>query len=117
MTYEAERFYITDKAYVDFKQLFTINKSKAFYVTRAKKNFNFERISSLKPDKINGIICDQTVKLNKIKSSTYYPVVSRRIKYFDKEHHRTFVFLTNNFTQTAVDIAMLYKYRREVKLF
>ncbi len=30
-------------------------------------------------------------------------------KFFDKEQRRTFVFLTNNFTQPAVDIAMLYK--------
>ncbi len=40
LTYEADGFYIMDKAYVDFKRLFTINLSKAFYVTRAKDNFN-----------------------------------------------------------------------------
>ena len=117
LTYEADGFYIMDKAYVDFKRLFTINQSKAFYVTRAKENFNFRRISSLKSDKTNGVICDQTVKLKGIKSSTYYPVVLRRIKYFDKEQRRTFVFLTNNFSQSAVDIAMLYKYRWKVELF
>ncbi len=117
MTYEADGFYIMDKAYVDFKRLFIINQSQAFYVTRAKENFNFKRISSIKSDKINGIICDQTVKLKGIKSSTYYPVVLRRIKYFDKELRRTFVFLTNNFSQSAVDIAMLYKYRWKVELF
>ena len=117
LTYEADGFYIMDKAYIDFKRLFNINQSKAFYVTRAKENFNFKRISSLKSDKTNGVICDQTVKLKGIKSSTYYPVVLRRIKYFDKEQRRIFVFLTNNFSQSAVDIAMLYKYRWKVELF
>ena len=117
LTYEADGFYIMDKAYADFKRLFIINQSKAFYVTRAKENFNFERISSLKSDKTNGVICDQTVKLKGVKSSIYYPVVLRRIKYFDKEQRRTFVFLTNNFSQSAVDIAMLYKYRWKVELF
>lgn len=117
LTYEADGFYIMDKAYVDFKGLFTINQSKAFYVTRAKENFNFKRIGSLKSDKPNGVICDQTIKLKGIKSSTYYPVVLRRIKFFDKEQRRTFVFLTDNFSQSAVDIAMLYKCRWKVELF
>ena len=117
LTYEADGFYIMDKAYVDFKRLFTINLSLAYYVTRAKENFNFKRISSVKPDKTNGIICDQIVKLNGVKSSTYYPTVLRRIKYFDKEQQRIFIFLTNNFIQSAVDIAMLYKYRWKVELF
>ena len=117
LTYEADGFYIMDKAYVDFKRLFTIHLSKAFFVTRAKENFTFKRINSAKPDKTNGIICDQTVKLKGVKSSTYYPAILRRIKYFDKEQQRTFVFLNNNFTQSAVDIAMLYKYRWKVELF
>ena len=117
LTYEADGFYIMDKAYVDFKRLFAIHLSKAFYVTRAKENFNFKRISSVKPDKENGIICDQTVKLKGVKSSMHYPVVLRRVKYFDKEQRRIFVFLTNNFTQSALDIAMLYKYRWKVELF
>jgi Domain of unknown function (DUF4372)/Transposase DDE domain len=117
LTYEADGFYIMDKAYVDFKRLFAINLSKAYYVIRAKENFNFKRISSVKPDKINGVICDQIVKLKGVKSSVYYPDILRRIKYFDKEQQRTFVFLTNNFIQPAVDIAMLYKYRWKVELF
>ena len=117
LTYEANGFYIMDKAYIDFKRLFTINLSKAFYVTRAKENFNFKRISSVNPDKTKGIICDQTVKLKGVKSSAYYPLALRRIKYFDKEQRRTFVFLTNNFIQPASDIALLYKYRWKVELF
>jgi hypothetical protein len=117
LTYEADGFYIMDKAYVDFKRLFTINLSHAYYITRAKENFNFKRISSVKPDKTKGIICDQIVKLKGVKSSKYYPATLRRIKYFDKEQRRTFVFLTNNFTQSAIDIAMLYKYRWKVELF
>ena len=41
----------------------------------------------------------------------------RRIKFFDKEQQRIFVFLTNNFTQEATDIALPYKYRWKVELF
>ncbi|MDN3657512.1 IS4 family transposase [Ferruginibacter paludis] len=117
LIYEADGFYVVDKAYVDFKRLFSINSARAYFVVRAKENLNFRRIRSVKPDKANSILCDQTIKLKSIKSSTNYPEVLRRIKYFDKEQQRIFVFLTNNFQQPATDIALLYKYRWKVELF
>ena len=117
LPYEAGGFCIKDKAYIDFIRLFVIHLSKAYFVTRAKDNFSFRRISSLKIDKGNGIVCDQTIKLNGIKSSAKYPEVLRRIKYFYPEQQRAFLFITNNFTQHAIDIALLYKYRWKVELF
>lgn len=117
LTYEAGGFYVMDKAYVDFKRLLVIHLSNAYFVTRAKDNFNFRRISSVKTDKIKGVMCDQKVKLKGIRSSINYPEILRRIKYFDVEQQRYFVFLTNNFTQPATDIALLYKYRWKVELF
>lgn len=117
LTYEVGGFYVMDKAYVDFRRLFAIDESKAYYVTRAKDNFCFTRVCSVKPDKSKGIICDQSVKLKGIKSHKSYPKQIRRIKYFDIEQQRTFVFITNNFDQPATDIAMLYQYRWKVELF
>lgn len=117
LTYEVDGFYIMDKAYIDYKRLYTINQSLAFFVTRAKDNFKFKRISSSKADKSKGIICDQTVKLTGYKSLKSYPENLRRIKYFDLEEKNSFVFLTNNFTQNASDITLLYKYRWRVELF
>lgn len=46
-----------------------------------------------------------------------YPEKLRRIKFYDEEQKRTFVFITNNFSLAALDIAMLYKYRWKVELF
>lgn len=117
LTYEVDAFYIMDKAYIDFKRLFTIHQSLGFFVIRAKDNFKFKRISSSKSDKLKGILCDQTIKLTVCKSLKSYPENLRRIKYFDSEEKNTFVFLTNNFKQNANDITMLYKYRWRVELF
>ncbi len=117
LTYEAGGFYVMDKAYIDFGRLYIIHEARAFFVTRAKDNLNFKRISSSEPDKKNGIICDQTIQLKGYYSLRSFPENIRRIKYFDKEQQRTFVFLTNNFTQNATDIALLYKYRWKVELF
>jgi IS4 transposase len=56
-------------------------------------------------------------KRNNSFNISLHPEYLRRIKYFDKEQQRTFVFLTNNFSLNATDIAMLYKYRWKVELF
>ena len=53
----------------------------------------------------------------KFYSAIDYPEKMRRVKYYDEEQKRTFVFLTNNFTLAAKDVAMLYKYRWKVELF
>ena len=46
-----------------------------------------------------------------------YPEKLRRIKYYDDETGKTFVFLTNNFDLDATEIALLYKYRWRIELF
>lgn len=117
LSYEAGGFYVMDKAYVDFKRLYNIDGSLAYFVTRAKDNFSFTRVRSVKPEKSKGVMCDQTVRLKGKKSNKAYPKYIRRIKYYDVEQQRYFVFITNNFDQAATDIALLYKYRWKVELF
>jgi len=117
LVYEQDGYYILDRGYVDFKRLYIIHQQKAFFVTRAKDNTQLRRVYSSKVDKSTGVLCDQKVKLSGVKTKLHYPEQLRRIKYFDKEQQRTFVFLTNNFSLKAVDIAMLYKYRWKVELF
>ena len=58
LSYEAGGFYIMDKAYVDFKRLYNIDGSLAYFVTRAKDNFSFTRVRSIKPEKSKGVMCD-----------------------------------------------------------
>lgn len=106
-----------DRGYIDFERLYIIHQHKAFFVTRAKNNFQFKRIYSAKVEKSMGVMCDQTIQLSGFKSSKEYPEKLRRIKFYDAEQKRTLVFITNNFTLTALDIARLYKYRWKVELF
>lgn len=117
LTYETGGYYVLDRAYVDFERLFFIHTSKAFFVTRAKDNFKFERIYSSKSDKSKGIMCDQIIRLKGYYSQKHYPEKLRRIKFYDAEQERTLVFLTNNTTLCATEIALLYKYRWKVELF
>jgi hypothetical protein len=117
LLYEAGGYYIMDRGYVDFSRLYFIHQWKAFFVTRAKDNFKFKRLYSAPTDKSKGIRCDQTIMLQGYYSLKSYPEKLRRIKFYDEQQQRTFVFITNNFTQSALDIAMLYKYRWKVELF
>ena len=114
---EAGAFYIMDRGYLDFLRLFQITQALAFFVTRAKRNFAFERIYSHPADKEACILCDQTIKLSNSLVSKDYPEKLRRIKFYDKERDKKLVFLTNNFSLPALTIAKLYKSRWQVELF
>ena len=114
---EPGSFYIMDRAYIDFFRLYSLHQCSAFFVTTAKKNFQFKRIYSRKVDKSTGLRCDQTIRLTGTKSFQYYPEKLRRISYVDKETLNRYVFLTNNFVLSALVIAILYKCRWNIELF
>ncbi len=61
---EAGSFYIMDRGYLDFARLYKLGQCLAFFVTRAKNNFRFQRLYSHPVDKSTGLICDQTIRLS-----------------------------------------------------
>lgn len=117
IVYEPYAYYIFDRAYVDYKRLYVLTSQKAFFVLRAKSNLKFKRMYSNKSDKSTGVKSDQTGKLTGFYTSKDYPEKIRRVRFYDFESKRTFVFLTNNFDLTAIQIAFLYKQRWQIELF
>lgn len=117
LAYEAGAFYIFDRGYVDFARLCRLHLSGAFFVTRAKKNFRFQRRYSRPVDKTTGLRFDQTIVLAGFYAQQDYPVALRRIGFRDPKTGKMLVFLTNNFTQPALTIAQLYRCRWQVELF
>ncbi len=114
---EAGAIYVMGRGYVDFERLYTIHQSSAFFVTRAKSNFNFRRLYSQPVDKSTGILCDQIIVLNGFYAKKAYPDKLRRIKYYDADKNKKLVFLTNNFMLPALAIADIYRCRWQVELF
>ncbi len=114
---EPGAFYILDRAYLDFSRLYTLHQCLAFFVTRAKKRFQFRRLYSHPIDKTTGLRCDQTILLTGFYPSKDYPEKLRRIRYVDPETEKRFVFLTNNFALPALTITQLHKCRWQVELF
>lgn len=117
LIFEAQAVYLMDKGYLDFARLYRMNAASAFFVTRAKTNLAFVRRYSRQVDPSLGLRCDQTIKLTTPKTSKAYPEKLRRVKYYDEEQEKTYVFLTNNFDITALEVALLYKHRWQVELF
>lgn len=115
--YESGAYYIFDRGYVDYARLYKITLLSAYFVVRAKSNLQFKRIYSRRVDKSTGVLSDQLGKLTGFYVSKDYPDKLRKVKYYDSEMNRTFVFLTNNMSLTAQEIALLYKNRWQVELF
>ncbi len=115
--YEINAYYIFDRGYVDYARLYKITLLSAYFVVRAKSNLQFQRIYSQNVDKSTGVQSDQIGKLTGFYVSKDYPDKLRKVKYYDSEMNRTFIFLTNNFSLTAQVIALLYKNRWQVELF
>jgi hypothetical protein len=115
--YESDAYYIFDRGYVDYVRLYRITLLSAYFVVRAKSNLQFKRVYSRKVDKTIGVQSDQIGKLTGFYVSKDYPDKLRKVKYYDSEMNRSFVFLTNNMSLTAQEIALLYKNRWQVELF
>lgn len=63
------------------------------------------------------VLSDSEGILTVYKSSKDYPIKIRKVEYWDEEQNRQFVFLTNAFDLTALQVALLYKNRWQVELF
>ena len=117
LVYEAGAFYVMDRGYIDFPRLHKLHLASAFFVTRARKRFDFQRLYSQPVDKTSGVICDQIITLVNPVPRAGYPEKLRRIRYFDSQHNKRLVFLTNNFVLPPLTIAQLYRSRWQVELF
>jgi len=117
MPIEAGSFYVMDRGYLDFVRLFVLHQLGAFFVIRAKRSLRCVRAHSLPVEEKAGVRSDQIIELAIAHSRQGYPERLRRIRFFDGETQRFFVYLTNNFALSALTIAQLYKSRWQVELF
>ena len=78
---------------------------------------NFKCVKSNKKNRALGILADQLINVQGHYASINYPAKIRRVKYYDEEHNRVLVFLTNNLELEATEIAKLYKHRWKIELF
>lgn len=117
LSIQKNSYYVMDKAYIDFKRLHKIHNEKAFFVVRAKENFQGTIVKSYGSDVHQGVLKDTLQKLSGYQSKRNYPDNVRVVEFYDIEQHKTFTFLTNNLKIKATTVAQLYKHRWYVELF
>jgi hypothetical protein len=108
-------YYVLDRGYNDFSELFRLHNDRAFFVIRAKRPLRFKRQYS-SPKKDN-ILFDQIGEFITHDSRKDYPEKIRCIKSRDPKTNSVIVLLTNSFELDSTDIADLYRYRWQIELF
>ena len=113
---ETGAYYIFDRGYNNFKELYRIHRMESFFVVRAKTNLQYKCVK-WRRRMPKGILTDAEIELTVYKSQKDYPEQLRLVRFFDEEQGREFMFLTNATELTALQIADLYKNRWQIELF
>ena len=114
--YETGAYYVFDRGYNNFGELYRIQRMESFFVVRAKSNLQY-RCVRWKRRMPKDILTDAEIELTVYKSRKDYPENLRLVRYYDEEQDREFMFLTNAMDLTAQQIADLYKNRWQIELF
>ena len=114
--YETGAYYVFDRGYNNFGELYRIQRMESFFVVRAKSNLQY-RCVKWKRRLPKNILTDAEIELTVYKSRKDYPENLRLVRYYDEEQDRDFMFLANAMDLTAQQIADLYKNRWQIELF
>ena len=114
---ESGMIYVLDRGYVDYKSLYDIALNDLFFVTQMKSNGKYKRVRNNPHDKDGPIVSDVVIQMTGTHTKKQYPKELRKVRYYDKEFHHTYEFITNNFELSAQEIADIYKARWQVELF
>jgi hypothetical protein len=113
---EQGAYYVFDRGYNDFANLFRIHTIGACFVVRAKNNVKYH-VARWKRRMPEDVRSDSIIEFTVYKSSIIYPEKLRRVVYCDKETGKVYTYLTNDLHSSALVIANLYKNRWSVELF
>ena len=118
ITPEVNAIYVMDKAYIDFKALYSMHESGAFFISRAKTTMDFSVTEvNYNIDEATGLRSDKAIILNGYKSKKLYPEPLRLVEFYDDEKDTVLTFITNNTSASALEIARLYRNRWQIEIF
>jgi transposase len=116
----ANSWLVFDKAYNSYHQFAKWSKQKIWFVTRMRENAIYHvtkvLIDNTKKQKPAGILKEQYITVAvKANGAVIERLKLRRIVFKSKEG-KSYVFITNNFTLPATQIATIYKNRWMIEL-
>ena len=114
--YESGSYYVFDRGYNAFVELYKIHRKDSFFIVRAKKNLQYKCLKWRRRLPKN-VLTDAEIVLTEEPSFMKYPEKLRLVRYHDDEQDRDFSFLTNAFHLSSLEVANLYKNRWQIELF
>lgn len=117
--YEPGTILVFDRAYIDYDWFTELGEKQVHFVTRMKENTDYQVLEDRALPQRKGLLKDQVIFLYK-QAKEAQPgseCFFRRIEYYDQEHQRKLVFLTNHLTLAAATVAEIYKQRWKIELF
>jgi len=108
---------VVDKAYIDYKWLYSLDQRDVYFVTRAKDNMAYDITGQHKPLKNKHILRDEIIRLNGPLTRNKYPREMRLVGYVSPDTGEYYEYITNNFHLAAITIARIYKDRWQIEIF
>jgi hypothetical protein len=110
---------VADRAYLDFKMLYSWHQEGVNFVIRLKKSIKYEVIKEreLPEGRSENILKDEHIILSEEDTYNKYPKQLRRVAAYDSDNDQVIEVITNNFSWTASTIAELYKQRWMIEIF
>ena len=107
-----------DKAYINYMQFDAFTKRNIFYVTRQKEDANYTSIEEFAlPSDAQHILKDETIEVTYTVNKEEIKQQMRRVAVYSAQYQKAFVYITNNFELTAVEVAAIYYNRWQIETF
>ncbi len=107
-----------DKAYINYVQFAAFAERDIFYVTRQKNQAVYKAIEEFDlPDNAQHILKDERIEVSYKDKKEQKTLQMRRVAVFSEKYKEAFVYITNNFELTAVEIAAIYQNRWQIEVF
>jgi IS4 transposase len=107
---------IFDRGYTDYQWFTSLTQQGVYFVTRLKENADSDVVEKREVPQRRGVLRDEVVFFYKLAQANQ-EVFFRRIEFYDEEHDRVLLFLTNHQGLAAASIAAIYKERWQIELF
>lgn len=107
-----------DKAYINYEQFDKFTERNIYYVTRQKENADYKTIEEFDlPADAQHILKDEKIEVSYKVNKQVITQHMRRVAVFSQKYQKAFVYTTNNFDLTAVEIAAIYANRWQIETF
>jgi Transposase DDE domain len=94
----------------------SLTEQGVYFVTRLKENADYGVVEKREVPQRRGVLRDEVVFFYKLAQASQ-EAFFRRIEFYDEEHDRVLVFLTNHLELAAATVAAIYKERWQIELF